>query len=591
MIKRSARFLVPLFSILFIALACNLPFLQDKAAQSSQDLQMVKAPVTALAIDLEGNSPAIYLFVGHSTDDPWILPQGSYYLEAAGEHQLVYRIGKIRISDGGGDVELGKRLAAAQAITSQEHNQELILIANAVAGIEGGVLSFLYGSSNGFTRPLFDPQNQWTPAAIQTMRGCYDPVLDREEETTKAIIALDMRAAKATAGKSCPGMCRQKRGILDKFLSFFSAMNGVDQRAVEDVVQGSAAMSAGEKADAFQYFPPSLTGGAQSFDEMVQKMQNGELDKYAPTRIRNYLLDEPAFVEALTETRKGNRPLLEIAHEEGATLVEKGAELQAEIIKQVLQAAFPGIEAGFEYADKVNEWAQFVHTMYTDPTKGAVEFATGQATSQIGGQIKDGLLEMGYGEELAAEMAEYLSNEIVGQIVKHDPELEALALEMEMTKTPEGDEDDADDAESEESDTPGLRACIIDGNLYTWGYENVGRHDCIDAGRCTGCTGQFVVRNTSGHDAYLILYEAFSTGSKGMSWEKWKPKTALKAGAHFEMRVDQTNYWKTGNTTYSKALRILLTKNDPECNLLYAEHESEAFWEAYAAEVEPLSCQ
>ena len=60
-------------------------------------------------------------------------------------------------------------------------------------------------------------------------------------------------------------------------------------------------MSEEEKMEAWQYIPASTTGGAQSFDELIIKLQNGELQGEA-NRIRNSLMDEPAFVATLADT-------------------------------------------------------------------------------------------------------------------------------------------------------------------------------------------------------------------------------------------------------------------------------------------------
>lgn len=573
---RHSRFLGLMFVCLLV-LSCNFPLTQP---ESSKDQPSVKSPVLALAINLDGQSPRFHLFVGHSTEDSWLLPAGDFYIEAAGEDHLVYPIGRLTIPQPGGNVELGKRMTIVGGISAPQHHQELILIANALTGIKSGMLSFLEHSSNSFSTPLFDPQYAWTPADIRAVRENYDPVLAREEETLQALMALELRMGETLGFNSCPGMCKPNKGILDSMLSFFVSMNVVDQHAVEDILAGSAAMSVEEKADAFEYFPSSLTGGAQSFDEMLRNLQSGRLDKYAPTRIRNLLMDEPTFVEALTDVRKTNRPLLHIAHEEGSVLVQKGAEMQVEIIKQVLQVAFPGIETGFNYADKVNEWAEFIRSTYEDPLQGVADFAAGQAASQISGQIKSGLLDMGYGDELAAEMADYLSEEIIGQITKLDPELEALMAEAEEKETHRLEED-----QSQESDLQNFAGCLAESSQYTWGIEGNERHDCLDPQRCTGCIGTFFVQNNSNqvlffthyyYDSYLIPVA-----------EGWKPGLlTLQPGERFERKVSLRNEWRKGETYVSQITRILLVRDDPACFPI-----SQAFMETHAITVDQISCE
>ena len=214
-------------------------------------------------------------------------------------------------------------------------------------------------------------------------------------------------------------------------------------------------MSAGEKADAFEYFTPSMTGNSQSFDEMIQKLQAGELTDQA-NRIRNFLCDEELFYNALQQNRETNRPILQIAHEEGAVLIEKGAELEVEIIKGALEAQFPGIEKGDEYANQINEWVEFIQQTYNDPTASAFDYASGLMTEKVSDQIKEGLQEMGIDEEQAEEMAEYLSEEIAGQLTKHDDEVEELAGDEEAEKTITVEESSNGDStrEPDETGTP-----------------------------------------------------------------------------------------------------------------------------------------
>ena len=508
-IQQNRRWKFALFmGLIFVILSCNLPFDQETFAEDqSQD----GAPVLALAVNMDGHSPLIHIFVGNSIADPWMLPAGNFYIEAKDAQGLVYPIGRLTIPQPGGEVALGEQMTAVGGMADPKRSQELVLIANAVTGIKSGVLSYLYQSSNGFSTQFFDPQYEWTPAAIRAVRENYDPVLAREDETLQAFMALEQRAGQVSGVNSCPGMCKPNAGILDSIVSFFVTMNVVDQNAVEDILAGSAAMSPEEKADAFPYIPSSLTGGAQSFDEMLQNLQNGDLDKYGPTRIRNFLMDEPTFVEALTEVRGTNRPLLQIAHEEGAVLIEKGAEMEVEIVKNVLETAFPGMQTGFNYADMVNALAEFLHTVYTDPLQGVAEFATAQVTSQITGQIKNGLLEMGYGDALASEMSDYLGGEIVGQFAEQDPDAEP---EPETASQPQPEIE-----VSEEPSSPGtIASCIPQPGEYTLAIVDVNDRTS-SSGEKRVCSAEGMLTNNSDREIMFAAYRVHNYG--GHDYEKW----------------------------------------------------------------------
>ena len=569
---RKYRFLWLMYVCFFVILSCNLPLKQNIFAE---DQYQVESPVLALAVNMDGHSPLIHVFVGHSIDDPWMLPAGNFYIEATAEQDLVYTIGRLTVPQPGGEVTLGKQMAEVEGMADSQRSQELVLISNAVTGIKCGVLSYLYQSSNGFSTQFFDPQYEWTPAAIRAVRENYDPILVREDETMQAFMALEQRAGEASGFNACSGMCKPDTGILDSIVSFFITMNVVDQNAVEDILVGSVAMSPEEKADAFQYFPSSLTGGAQSFDEMLQNLQNGNLDKYAPTRIRNMLMDEPTFVEALTEVRDTNRPLLQIAHEEGAVLIEKGAEMEVAIVKQVLQTAFPGMETGFNYADMVNQVAEFIHNVYTDPLQGVAEFAATQVTSQIAGQIKEGLLEMGYGDALATEMSDYLSGEIVGQFSEQDPGAE-LAQESQPQPVPETDVGEEPPPPADEASTAPstVASCIPQPGEYTITFADVNDRTS-SSGEKRVCGAEGMLTNNSDKDLMFAVYRVTNNGSH--KYEKW-----MGAGYQILGSGETANFGKfyrcTGGNCTNGAAWFYFSKasvlyNTPECLALAFSQE------------------
>ena len=199
-------------------------------------------------------------------------------------------------------VELNELIESTVGIEHPIRKQELILIANTLVSIGRGKLTYLSLFSNDFTTPLFSINQDMSADKLKILRETYNGILDKQEEATNALLGLDMRSGYGTGGINCRGVCSSKNGILESLVTFFWEIKKVDQRAVEDILKGSAAMSEGEKADAFQYFTPSMTGNSQSFDEMIQKLQAGELTDQA-NRIRNSLCDEESFYNALQQNR------------------------------------------------------------------------------------------------------------------------------------------------------------------------------------------------------------------------------------------------------------------------------------------------
>ena len=191
---------------------------------------------------------------------------------------------------------------------------------------------------------------------------------------------------------------------------------------------------------------------------------------------------------------------------------------------------------------------------------------------------------MGYGEDLAAEMANYLSEEIVGQIAEQDPELEALMTE-EALAAATGSPEVQPTAESQESGPDSAADCLAGRSQYSWGIEDVEQHDCLDTSRCTGCGGIFYVQNNS-YEVLYFTYYYYDSFQIPVS-EGWKPgMLALQPGDRFERDVSLRNEWKKGETYYSEVTRILLVRDDPACFDL-----SQDFMEAHAVMVERISCE
>ena len=398
-----------------------------------------------------------------------------------------------------------------------EQEKQIQLIANMLAGVRQGELAYLSAVSEDFTVPLFTSQKDITVAQLQAITDSYASIMDDEEDTKQALSDLEARAEAARVAAPCSRACKPDQGILNSILGFFGEMHQTGNRAVEDILQAAPALSPEEKAEAFSHMQPSMIGNAETFDELMNELQNGSLNGQA-NRIRSFLMDEPSFVEALTGLKDSNRVLLEIAHDEGAVLVEKGAQMEVDIVKQVLQSNFPGIEKGFGYAEKITEWGDFIRKMYQDPAGGAAQFATGQATNRINQQIMQGLMDMGYSQDIAAQMAGDLSQQIVGQISKQNPELSVLATE-ESRKTESAAEptDEPPVAESHTTTTPEEEACspsdpVTMSGAFNPAYfeetgEVYGNSITLQVSPCGGDasgSGMYSARREPGYPAYAI---------------------------------------------------------------------------------------
>ena len=80
--------------LLAMLVSGNLSWITNQIAVPKS--QSNSTPFIAVAINLDGAKPAIYQFVGNTSEDPWILPTGNYYIEAAGTQDLVYSFGRVK---------------------------------------------------------------------------------------------------------------------------------------------------------------------------------------------------------------------------------------------------------------------------------------------------------------------------------------------------------------------------------------------------------------------------------------------------------------------------------------------------------------
>ena len=70
-----------------------------------------------------------------------------------------------------------------------------------------------------------------------------------------------------------------------------------------------------QKQEAFDMVPEQLLRGAENFDQMLDKLKNGELNNQA-AQIRRALYTSPDFYDAAQEVKKNGRPELQTAYEE-----------------------------------------------------------------------------------------------------------------------------------------------------------------------------------------------------------------------------------------------------------------------------------
>ncbi len=172
-----------------------------------------RQPMLAIAIPRANQTTSAYLYIGDAEKDDWFLPGDAYYIEAAGADDTVYTISWQQVSGTNDRVDLESLIRSSVNETDPDRKRELILVANAMAGIRSGMLAFLEAASDGFTSPLFEPSSDISPTELRSIYENYDSVFEQEDATLNAIVALEMRAENAAGITGCRRVCKPKAGI------------------------------------------------------------------------------------------------------------------------------------------------------------------------------------------------------------------------------------------------------------------------------------------------------------------------------------------------------------------------------------------
>jgi hypothetical protein len=383
---------------LLATLACSTLFPQTPISS--------EPAVAALALRLDGGQPHLSSFVGPITAS-WYLPEGSYFVSAVDQDGLTLVFSEIQI-----DTEplmWPSDFESADALDNPESAAAIKTLAGFLVKAEGAELTALENSSAGFGEPLFTTEPG--QAELDELHALYTDIAAQEPAVLNA---LDLLFGSLASERGSHKFAAPARGIKDALLGFFGYAGNAGKRARERILKISESLNPEDEADAFHAVREAFKGDANSFDEFLSRLRSGELDTQA-AQIESDMRNAPGFGAA---ARVAGASVGQVVHEEGAQLVTRGAELQAEVIKGVLGDVFPDITKGFDLADKANEWAEYIQTVYKDP----LVTAEGEGRGALEEKIKERILSdlqrccPGLDEDLADEIASKVSEKAVSAI-------------------------------------------------------------------------------------------------------------------------------------------------------------------------------
>lgn len=390
--------------------------------QRSPEVQQTGSPsdwggALIVVYNLDKQDSGLSAYIYNLEESEIFLPEGHYYAEMKlADGTLMSFSPLIIVDEGKGVGAAAFKSRLSNSIQSQEIGQEIEQLVRFLIAVDNVRLTYFEIASNGFQNELFSTNVEPSWSDEEKLMGALNNLGD-PQTVTAAAQAFISRAETSRAhqpGKA--GLGAPAFGIIDKIISFFSLSSEENARAKQEVLAMYAAINEPwEKEDAFDALDESQRSGADNFDEFITKVENGEIQDMTGVR-RNLMQLGPMSGIMQDLNPESNRPGGEIIHRVGAEAIKRGAELNVEVIKEVLTITFPGMDEGFGYADKVNEWAEYVQQIYNDPLAALGEELKGQAADLIKDRIKTQL------QSLFPEMDQNDVDSIVEQITEQATE-------------------------------------------------------------------------------------------------------------------------------------------------------------------------
>lgn len=389
-----------------------------------------------LVYDLDNSNGGLSAYILDLDKNELWLDAGRYYVELKSQNGTLLAYPTLVISDeieGKGAAKIKQR--SSVPLTAEMAGQQIETLVRFLVGVDNVRLTYFEIVSNGFQDPLFTDDAFLSWSHEEKLMDAFIPLGDSQAVAAAAQAFL----SRADASKSYdPGqgiLFAPQPGLIDSVFSFFGILDEENDRARQEILAMYGAIKTpGEKEEAFSALDATQLGGAANFDEFIEKVRNGEIKDLTNIR-RDLMLFGPMEGIMQDLNPDSNRPGGEIIHRVGGEAVSRGAELNVEVIKSVLTASFPGIDQGFDYADKANEWAEYIHLIYTDPLQALGDTIKGQATDAIKNQIKSQF------QSLFPDMDEadvdYFVDEIVEEVTETASTIVAVEEEFIQEATEE----------------------------------------------------------------------------------------------------------------------------------------------------------
>ena len=373
--------------------------------RSANDSGASDEGLVAIAVSVDGGSPALSVFAGDLQEHPLELPVGSYYIEAVNGDGTVFSLGVVQVADGD-EIALAP-FSGPNA--DGDHAAAVRSIASFMADLELARLSVLESFSGGFQTALGDEAGQPTIADLDVFGALIAEVALQEQTVMDAVALLNGELTVAQPVSFVHVGAAPRAGLLDDLSNTYlpdlwnrlrNLASGERARALDTLANTDPR----DRERLFSDLPPTLKGNARNFAEWQSAIERGEHDKDA-IAINNYLyVDVTGAAQA-----SGNIPVARQA-EQGRELLEAGVDLELQAYGKV-----PHISKMIEVTNKAREWEAYVRKFYADPDAELNQLAADQLTGAISDQIASDLRELApnLSESVVADLAAQLARNVI----------------------------------------------------------------------------------------------------------------------------------------------------------------------------------
>ncbi len=482
--KNSISFLL-LLSIVLTSFSSGC--VRQKASPSNS---MVDGPAIFLFTRLDSDQPHLHVFIINPIETPLFLNPGRYYCEALYPNDSVFAFPVIEILENDqGISSFTPSQFTFYPLSGSDSQQEIETLTLFLMAVDTVRLTYYEIASGGYQYPLFDSS---VPTSWEDANRLLESFADLGDETqiVKAARNFTTRALSNANSVGRKGLARPTSGPLDIIKSiagFFGIIKDEEETARQNLIKVlSSKKSTTEEEELLEIIQQTYPLES-SISDFIRKLENSEVNRLA--ELRQELLQNSSVFYGIWQDQnpKSNRPDGEVIHRVGADAVTRGAELNVNIIKEVLGSVFPGMDQGFEYADKVNKFSEFVRDLYQDPLSAMGGAVRGQIEDNIKEQIKTQFIDLF--PDIEESEVETLTNDLVDQITQ------IIASQEEMQQDLLSENENENDSKPPQiSKTPVNSSLVaLDTETFT---ENGQTYRFFEArgSRCDEAEGTFIYR-------------------------------------------------------------------------------------------------